>query len=169
MFQIVRILSKIFTFKFFQTWNNFLKIWHYNIISIKPLPSFTTKSRARMTKSRACMKLWNYMLFHFDWNLTYQVLLLYILRSHHLTWETSLEDAHTLVQKRHLYLQAFCKIILDVRIGAQQGICQGRRGFLEYGHFDERFMYDMEKNCPEAGNCDHESLLQVEIRSSPAM
>ena len=122
-----------------------------------------------MTKSREWMELCNYMLFHFDWNLTYQVLFLYILRSHHLTWETSLEDAHSLVQNRHLCLQAFCKIILDVRIGAQQGISQGRRGFLEYGHFDKRFMYDMEKNCPKAGNCDHESLLQVEIPSSPAM
>ena len=41
-----------------------------------------------------------------------------ILPSYHLTWEintASLEDSHTVVQNWHLYLQAFCKNILDVR------------------------------------------------------
>ena len=32
--------------------------------------------------------------------------------------------------------------------GVQPRIFQGRRVFLKYGHFDKRFMYDIQKNCP---------------------
>ena len=50
MFQIIRILFKIFTFNFFQTKQLYLNLTLYDIISVKSLRPFTTKSRARINK-----------------------------------------------------------------------------------------------------------------------
>ena len=38
--------------------------------------------------------------------------------------------------------------------GAQPGIFLGRGVFLEYGHFDKNFMYDMEKKGAAGKNFD---------------